>query len=240
MNERIPLPRELLSDYWCMRLLSSAVNLSHTLLQIENYVILCHESVYGQKFDAMDRSMQIDEFGISGVKLLVPRKHGDHRGFFSEAYNKQVLSDAGIGIEFVQDNHSLSAEKGTVRGLHFQTPPFAQDKLVRVVHGSVFDVAVDLRRSSPTYGEHVSVVLSDKAWNQILVPIGFAHSFMTLEPDTEVIYKVSNYYAPDYDKGLLWNDPALGIPWPLPEVEAILSDKDRRQPRFAEFVTPFE
>ena len=183
--------------------------------------------------------MQIDEFGISGVKLLVLRKHGDHRGFFSEVYNKQVLAEAGIDLDFVQDNHSLSAEKGTVRGLHFQTPPFAQDKLVRVVRGSVFDVAVDLRRNSPTYGKHVSVVLSDKASNQILVPIGFAHGFMTLEPDTEVIYKVSNYYAPDHDKGLLWNDPTLGIAWPLPEPEAILSDKDRRQPRLAELVTPF-
>ena len=171
--------------------------------------------------------------------MLKPKKHGDHRGFFSEVYNKRALAEAGIDIEFVQDNHSLSAEKGTVRGLHFQTPPFAQDKLVRVVRGAVFDVAVDLRRESPTYGRHVSVVLSAETWNQILVPIGFAHGFMTLEPDTEVIYKVSGYYAPDHDKGLLWNDPALGIAWPIPETEAILSDKDRRQPRLAELVTPF-
>ena len=183
--------------------------------------------------------MQIAESGISAVKLLAPGKHGDHRGFFSEVYNKKTLSEAGIDVEFVQDNHSLSATKGTVRGLHFQAPPFAQDKLVRVVRGAVFDVAVDLRRGSPTYGRHVSVVLSAEAWNQVLVPIGFAHGFMTLEPDTEVIYKVSNYHAPDHDKGLLWNDPALGIPWPLPEAEAILSDKDRRQPRLADFVTPF-
>ncbi len=129
----------------------------------------------------------------------------------------------------MQDNHSLSAEKGIVRGLHFQVPPFAQDKLVSVVHGSVFDVAVDLRRGSPTYGQHVSVVLSAEAWNQILVPIGFAHGLMTLEPDTEVIYKVSNYYAPDHDKGLLWNDPALGIEWPVAEDEAILSARDKVQ-----------
>ena len=183
--------------------------------------------------------MQIDEFSISAVKLLIPRKYGDRRGFFSEVYNQRALAQAGIEIEFVQDNHSLSAEKGTVRGLHFQSPPFAQDKLVRVVRGAVFDVAVDLRRGSPTYGRHVSVVLSAEAWNQLLVPIGFAHGFMTLEPDTEVIYKVSNYYAPDHDKGLLWNDPALGIAWPTPETDAVLSDKDRGQPRLAELVTPF-
>ena len=128
----------------------------------------------------------------------------------------------------------------TVRGLHFQTPPFAQDKLVRVVRGSVFDIAVDLRQGSPTYGRHASAVLSAQAWNQILVPIGFAHGFMTLEPDTEVIYRVSNYYAPDHDKGLLWNDPALGINWPIADEEAVLSDKDRKQPRLAELITPFD
>ena len=167
-------------------------------------------------------------------------KHGDYRGYFSETYNRRTLAAAGIGINLVQDNHSLSAEKGTVRGLHYQTPPFAQDKLVRVVRGSVFDVAVDLRRDSPTYGQHVSVVLSDEAWNQLLIPIGFAHGFMTLEDDTEVIYKVSEYYAPEHDKGLRWNDPMLGIQWPISEDEAVLSDKDRGLPRFAEFATPFK
>ena len=167
-------------------------------------------------------------------------KHGDYRGYFSETYNKGTLAAAGIGIDFVQDNHSLSAEKGTVRGLHFQTPPFAQDKLVRVVRGSVFDVAVDLRRDSPTYGQHVSVVLSDEAWNQLLIPTGFAHGFMTLQDDTEVIYKVSEYYAPEHDKGLRWNDPVLGIQWPISEDEAVLSDKDRGLPWFAELATPFK
>ena len=183
--------------------------------------------------------MRIEELNIPAVKVLRPRKHGDHRGFFSEVYNRQALAEAGIGIEFVQDNHSLSAEKGTVRGLHFQTPPFAQDKLVRVVRGAVFDVAVDLRRGSPTYGQHVSVVLSAEAWNQMLVPIGFAHGFMTLEPDTEVLYKVSNYYALDHDKGLLWNDPALGIAWPLDTGAAILSPKDRDLPRLTDVDSPF-
>ena len=184
--------------------------------------------------------MQVEHLNIPEVRLLSPRKHGDRRGFFSETYNRKALAVIGIDTDFVQDNHSYSADKGTVRGLHFQTPPFAQDKLVRVVRGSVFDIAVDLRQGSPTYGRHVSAVLSAQAWNQILVPIGFAHGFMTLEPDTEVIYKVSNYYAPDHDKGLLWNDPALGINWPLADDEAVLSDKDSKLPRLAELVTPFD
>ena len=183
--------------------------------------------------------MNADALPIADVKVLAPKKHGDHRGFFSEVYNKRALAEAGIDIEFVQDNHSLSAEKGTVRGLHFQAPPFAQDKLVRVVRGSVLDVAVDLRKGSATFGEHVGVVLSAEAWNQLLVPIGFAHGFMTLEPYTEVVYKVSDYYAPAYDHGLLWNDPALGIRWPIAEEEAVLSDKDRAQPTLSELVTPF-
>ena len=182
--------------------------------------------------------MQVEQLRIPDVKVLTPKKHGDHRGFFSEAYSRRALAEAGIEIEFVQDNHSRSAAKGTVRGLHFQIPPFAQDKLVRVVRGAVFDVAVDLRRGSPTYGRHASVTLSVESWNQVLVPAGFAHGFQTLAPDTEVIYKVSGYYAPDHDKGLLWNDPALGIEWPIPEREAVLSDKDRRQPRLADLAAP--
>ena len=183
--------------------------------------------------------MDIGNLNISDVKLLVPKRHDDHRGFLSEVYKRKALAEAGIDIEFVQDNHSLSVEKGTVRGLHFQTPPFAQEKLVRVVRGSVFDVAVDLRRDSPSYGRHVGVVLSAEAWNQILVPVGFAHGFMTLEPGTEVVYKVSDYYSPDHDKGLLWNDSALRIQWPIPEGEVVLSDKDRVHPKLAELVTPF-
>ena len=183
--------------------------------------------------------MQVQALTIPDVKILTPRKFGDSRGFFSEVYNRRTLAEAGIDTEFVQDNHSLSACRGTVRGLHFQTPPHAQDKLVRVVRGSVFDVAVDLRRGSPTYGQHVGAVLSAEAWNQILVPVGFAHGFMTLEPDTEIVYRVSDFYAPDHDEGLLWNDPTLGIRWPIPEEEAMLSDKDRGQPGFAGFVTPF-
>lgn len=176
--------------------------------------------------------MEIRSTAILEVKLIKPRKYGDHRGFFSETYNKKELVEAGIVLDFVQDNHSLSVEKGVIRGLHFQIPPFAQDKLVRVVRGSVFDVAVDLRKSSPMFGKHVSAVVSAEEWNQILVPIGFAHGFCTLEPNTEVIYKVTNYYAPDCDRGVLWNDPQLEIQWPVSEQDVILSDKDKHQPCF--------
>ncbi len=184
--------------------------------------------------------MQITELEIPEVKVITPKKFGDHRGFFSETYNKKTLAAQGIEMDFVQDNHSLSAEVGTIRGLHFQTPPFAQDKLVRIAQGSVLDVAVDIRRGSPTYGKFVSAVISAEAWNQILVPVGFAHGLCTLEPDTVVIYKVSNYYAPDHDFGLLWSDPDIGIDWPVSEAEAKLSDKDRKQPGLRGFDSPFE
>ena len=169
---------------------------------------------------------------IADVKLIVPRIHRDHRGFFSETYNKADLAALGVNLEFVQDNHSLSVEQGVVRGLHFQIPPFAQDKLVRVIRGSVFDVAVDIRQGSPTYGKHVARVISAADWKQFLVPAGFAHGFCTLEANTEVIYKVTNYYSPEHDRGVLWNDADLGVAWPLTESAAILSDKDKKQPRF--------
>ncbi len=176
---------------------------------------------------------------IEAVKILQPRIHRDHRGFFSETYNKSALTGSGILLDFVQDNHSLSTQRGVIRGLHFQTPPYAQDKLVRVVRGSIFDVAVDLRRSSPTYGRHVACEISAAQWDQILVPIGFAHGFCTLDPDTEVIYKVTNYYSPEHDRGLLWNDSDLGIAWPIAASEAILSEKDQNQPRFSELPVYF-
>lgn len=174
-----------------------------------------------------------ESLAIPDVKILRPKKHGDDRGFFSETYTQRSLAEVGIDIVFVQDNHAFSAARGTVRGLHFQTEPYAQDKLVRVSRGAIFDVAVDLRTGSPTYGKHVSAVISAKEWNQILVPIGFAHGLVTLEPDTEVLYKVSNFYSPQHDLGLLWNDPALGIPWPVDEAAAILSAKDRLLPRLS-------
>jgi dTDP-4-dehydrorhamnose 3,5-epimerase len=171
---------------------------------------------------------------IPEVKIIKPARHADQRGFFSETYNKKALEQAGIHVEFVQDNHSLSVEKSVVRGLHYQTQPFGQDKLLRVVRGALFDVAVDLRRGSPSFGKHVSAVLSADEWNQILVPQGFAHGFATLQPNTEVIYKVSNYYSPKNDTGLFWADPELDIEWPISEAEAILSEKDKRLPRFSE------
>lgn len=183
--------------------------------------------------------MKVVETAIPEVKLIVPVKHGDHRGFFSETYNKKVAADAGIHLNFVQDNHFLSTGAGTIRGLHFQTAPCAQDKLVRVVRGAIFDVAVDVRKNSPTFGRHVTAVISAHEWNQIFVPIGFAHGLCTLEPDTEVIYKVTNYYAPDHDRGVLWNDPDLGIDWPINENEAIVSEKDKKLPRFADLTEPF-
>jgi dTDP-4-dehydrorhamnose 3,5-epimerase len=165
---------------------------------------------------------------------MSPVKHGDQRGFFSETYSKAVLADVGIDIDFLQDNHALSVQSGTVRGLHFQVPPFAQEKLIRVARGAIFDVAVDIRVGSPTFGQHVSAIISADAWNQILVPVGFAHGLATLEPNTEVIYKVSNRYSPEHDKGLFWRDPALGIDWPVSETEAILSEKDKRLPKLSE------
>lgn len=185
-------------------------------------------------------SLQVTETEIADVKLILPRIHRDDRGFFSETYNKASLAALGMNLEFVQDNHSLSAERGVVRGLHFQIPPFAQHKLVRVIRGSVFDVAVDIRQGSPTYGKHVARVISAADWNQFLIPVGFAHGFCTLETNTEVLYKVTNYYSPEHDRGLLWNDPDLGIAWPIVAAEAILSDKDRALPRFSELPVYFK
>src|SRR5436305_4381439 len=146
--------------------------------------------------------MQIIPTDIPDVRIIVPKKHGDHRGFFSEVYSRKALAEAGIHSDFVQDNHSLSAQKGVLRGLHYQVAPMAQDKLIRVVRGAILDVAVDIRRSSPTFGKHVSAVISAENWRQILVPIGFAHGFVTLEANTEVIYKVSNCYSPQHERGI--------------------------------------
>jgi dTDP-4-dehydrorhamnose 3,5-epimerase len=174
--------------------------------------------------------MQIVETEIADVKLIKPVRHMDLRGFFSEVFKESALRDLGIDIHFVQDNHSLSASKGVVRGLHFQIPPFDQAKLLRVTAGSIFDVAVDIRWGSPSFGRHVSAVLSAADWNQIFIPEGFAHGYCTLEPDTEAIYKVSAYYSPEHDRGLLWNDPALGIAWPVSANDALVSDKDRKGP----------
>jgi dTDP-4-dehydrorhamnose 3,5-epimerase len=171
---------------------------------------------------------------IPDVKVLLPKKFGDHRGFFSEVYSDKLLAGCGIDLRFVQDNHSLSAEKGVVRGLHYQIAPMAQDKLIRVVRGAIVDVAVDIRRGSPTFGKHVSVVLSAENWKQMFVPAGFAHGFATLEPNTEVLYKVTNYYSPSHERGIRWNDPKLGIDWQVPENAAVLSERDRKHPMLAD------
>ncbi len=170
---------------------------------------------------------------IPAVLVIETKKFGDHRGFFSETYSREALRAGGFDLEFVQDNHSLSGQAGTLRGLHFQAAPFAQDKLVRCAHGRILDVAVDIRSGSPTYGRHVAVELSGANWRQLLVPKGFAHGFLTLEPDCEVLYKVTNPYSAAHDFGLAFDDPALAITWPWPADSLVLSDKDRRQPTLA-------
>lgn len=178
--------------------------------------------------------MQVESLEISDVKIITPKKFGDHRGFFSETYSKPAFEAAGLQLDFVQDNQSLSAAVGVLRGLHFQVPPFAQDKLLRVVRGRIFDVAVDIRHGSPTFGRWVGAEISAEAWNQILVPKGFAHGFVTLEPNTEVLYKVTAPYAPEHDRGIAWDDPEIAVAWPLDGIQPVLSDKDTRHPRLAE------
>ncbi len=180
----------------------------------------------------------VENSALPDVKIVTPRRFGDHRGFFCETWSRKAFAEAGIDLDFVQDNHSLSAAAGTLRGLHFQSPPAAQDKLVRCTRGRIRDVAVDIRRSSETFGKHVAVELSAENGRQLLVPVGFAHGFVTLEPDTEVQYKVTAPYAPENDEGLAFDDPALGIDWGLPTEALTLSDKDRKHPRLSELL-PF-
>lgn len=183
--------------------------------------------------------MQVVSTDIAEVKEIRPIRHRDPRGFFSEIFRETLLREHGIDVPFVQENHSLSVDPGVVRGLHFQIPPAGQDKLVRVAVGAILDVAVDIRVGSPSYGRHVAVVLSADQGNQLFVPEGFAHGFCTLEPNTEVVYKVSRYYSPAHDKGLAWDDPALGIAWPVSGEAALLSDKDRRNPLLADLPAHF-
>lgn len=181
--------------------------------------------------------MKVERCAIPDVLLIEPARHGDARGFFSEVWSRRSLAAHGLDLPFVQDNHSLSREVGVLRGLHFQRPPSAQGKLVRVVRGAILDVAVDIREGSATYGQHVALELSAANWRQLWVPRGFAHGFVTLEPDTEVLYKVDAYYDREADAGILWNDPALGIDWPV--ADPILSEKDHGAPRLAEIAPPF-
>jgi len=182
--------------------------------------------------------MQVNDLGLGGVVEIIPKKFGDSRGFFSETYQRQRYVDAGIAQDWMQDNQSYSAEPHVLRGLHFQVTPFAQDKLIRVLRGSIFDVAIDIRAGSPTYGKWVSCVLSAERFNQLLVPKGFAHGFLTLEPDVEVFYKVSAPYSPECDRSVRWNDPAIGIAWPLGEGrQPVLSAKDAAAPLLAEIAS---
>jgi dTDP-4-dehydrorhamnose 3,5-epimerase len=180
----------------------------------------------------------IERFELDGLYLITPKRFGDDRGFFAETWNRKLLEAAGIEIDFVQDNHSLSVKTGTVRGLHFQAPPHAQAKLVRCGRGSLFDVAVDIRKGSPTYGKWAGVELSAENGKQLLIPAGFAHGFVTREPDTEIVYKCSDYYNQPADGALRWNCPDIGIAWGVEEA-AGLSAKDAAAPLLAGFDSPF-
>ena len=181
--------------------------------------------------------MHIEATALSGVMLITPPRFGDNRGFFSESWNRKRMQDHGIDIDFVQDNHSMSAAVGTVRGLHFQSPPHAQAKLVRCGRGALFDVAVDIRKGSPTYGQWVGYELSFENGRQLLIPAGFLHGFVTRTPDTEIVYKCSDYYAPECDGAVLWD--SCGIDWGMDGTAPVLSDKDAKAPTLAEFDSPF-
>lgn len=176
--------------------------------------------------------MKLTPLKLEGASLLEPVVHGDHRGFFMESFNEQVMKRLGVNYDFIQDNQSLSAEPGVLRGLHYQLNPKAQTKLIRVLSGAIYDVILDIRRNSPTFGQWIGVILSEHNKRQLLVPRGFAHGFCTLVPNTQVFYKVDEYYSPEHDRGILWNDPALNIDWPVSE--PLLSDKDRNHPAFAD------
>lgn len=181
--------------------------------------------------------MQIDTTALPDVLILTPRRFGDARGWFMESWNARRMAEAGLDLPWVQDNHSFSAAKGTLRGLHFQSPPRAQDKLVRCTRGAILDVAVDIRAGAPTYGKWVAVELSADNARQLFVPKGFLHGFVTLMDDTEVQYKCTDLYAPENDGAVRWNDPALGIDWGV--TAPVLSDKDARAPLLADIGTPF-
>ncbi|WP_316396913.1 dTDP-4-dehydrorhamnose 3,5-epimerase [Bradyrhizobium sp. 33ap4] len=184
--------------------------------------------------------MNFEPLQVPDVILFTPRRHEDARGFFSETYRADVFGDCGLeAYRFVQDNHVYSTERGVLRGLHFQLPPRSQGKLVRCTRGAIFDVAVDIRSGSPTYGRHVGVELSAANWKQLWIPPGFAHGYVTVEKHCEVIYKVTDYYAPESDRGIAWDDPALAIDWPLSKTDIILSEKDRKQPRLSEISPAF-
>ena len=184
--------------------------------------------------------IEVAETKLPGVVEIVPKRFEDERGFFSETFNAKSLGEHGINIDIVQDNHSLSRTVGVLRGLHYQLPPFAQAKLVRVIRGRIFDVAVDIRKGSPNYAKWVGVELSADKWNQLLVPAGFAHGFVSLEPDTEIVYKVSDFYSREHDRSVRYDDPAIGIEWPIDVSDAIISEKDKNAPLLADADNTFQ
>ena len=183
--------------------------------------------------------MKVEKTSVLNVLTVIPQRFGDERGFFCESYSKRRFEEIGLSFDFVQDNYSISAKAGTVRGLHFQAPPHAQTKLVRCGRGRLLDVAVDIRIGSPTYGHWTSVEMSFENGVQLLIPKGFLHGFVTLEPDTEIIYKCDDYYAPDCDGAVRFDDADIGIDWGIDLAQAILSDKDRAAPLLKDFVSPF-
>lgn len=183
--------------------------------------------------------MEVVPLEIPDVLVLSVKKHGDERGFFSEVFKQSAFAAAGVDQSFVQDNHSYSTQRGVLRGLHYQAPPAAQGKLVRVIRGAMLDVAVDIRVGSPSYGSHVKAEISERAWNQIWVPAGFAHGFCALTDQCEVLYKVTAEYAPQLEHGLRWDDPALGIEWPLKANEVTLSPRDKTWPDLKDLQSPF-
>ena len=183
--------------------------------------------------------MQFRAFDIDGPIQIVPRKHEDHRGYFSEIFRLNSFAEHVGPVTFVQENQSLSNAPGTIRGIHFQTPPMAQGKLVRCVAGRLLDVIVDLRQGSPTFGRWVSVILSPEDLNQLWVPVGFGHGFCTLEPISIISYRVTEYYSPEHDKGVAWDDPEIGVEWPSIADPETLSGKDREQPRLADLPAYF-
>jgi dTDP-4-dehydrorhamnose 3,5-epimerase len=183
--------------------------------------------------------MDVQSFDIEGPLLFSPARHGDQRGFFSEVFRQDVFDAHAPGVTFVQDNHSRSSQRGVIRGLHYQAPPAAQGKLVRVTRGAAYDVAVDVRQGSPTFGRHVGVELSDSNWRQLWVPPGFLHGFCTLTDEVDFLYKVTAYYSPSHDGAVAWDDPDIGVPWPLDGVAPIVSDKDRRAPKLRDMPAVF-
>lgn len=183
--------------------------------------------------------VQIERTALEGVLILTPLRFGDSRGFFAESWNRREMAAAGLALDFVQDNHSFSERAGTVRGLHAQAPPHAQAKLVRCGRGRLLDVAVDIRRGSPSFGKWVAVELSFADGRQLLIPEGFLHGFVTREPETEILYKCTAHYAPEAEISVRWDDPDLGIGWGIAPGEALLSEKDARAPLLRDIASPF-